>query len=268
MGSKLSSNIVFTMAFHYCNELHTNKVSTITFPKSLANWFYYLDEAYFHSASSRFTCNPHKFEYPHGPFWSFTVKRNKDSTLKSLRNNGDLGMDFLNEAAQWFCIILAAILMRSHQLMLHSLWRQCNKILQLFQRQQINHITSFQKYTVTVKMSYELVTNMSSLHIQLISSFNLLSLFFSFPTVWRHRDLRWWACPLCSMALSPLIASLTSEPTHPASSTRLTTPWQSPQTIFPQRYNLRCCFLPQIKHTYVPYSNVQGSLSVTLSHSY
>lgn len=102
------------MAFHYYNELHTNKVSTTTFPQSLANWFYYLDEAYF-------MWNPHKFECPHGPFWSFKVKRNKHSTLKSLRDNGDVGMDFLNEAAQGFCIILASVLMRSHQPKFHSL---------------------------------------------------------------------------------------------------------------------------------------------------
>ena len=39
MESKIPSSIVFMMTFHYYNELHTNKVSTTTFPKSLANWF-------------------------------------------------------------------------------------------------------------------------------------------------------------------------------------------------------------------------------------
>ena len=74
--------------------------------------------------------------------------------------------------------------------------------------------------------------------------------FLLFPqAVWRHRDARWWACHPCSMPPLLPVAPLTSEPTHPAFSTRVPAPWQSPPTMFPQSYKLRCCSLLQIKCT-------------------
>ena len=113
----------------------------------------------------------------------------KNTECKPYKENTDNGTffffrtDFLNEVAQGFCMILAAILMRSNQPMLYSVWKQCNKIFKCFQSQQINCITPFQKYTV--KMSYDLVTNESSLHFQLILLLTLDSPFY-FLTVWRH----------------------------------------------------------------------------------